>query len=134
MTAPDNKRLLVDAFAALSQGDSRPLVDLFADELCWTVMGNTRWSKTYRGKQTVLAELLGELGKRLAGRYRAAAVRLVAEGDLVVVEARGQATTKSGVPYNNSYCFIYRLAGGRIREVTEYLDTALLTTALADPR
>jgi ketosteroid isomerase-like protein len=28
------------------------------------------------------------------------------------------------------YCFIYRLAGGRITEVTEYLDTELVTEVL----
>jgi uncharacterized protein len=130
VTAAANKSLLRGAFTELSKGDSKPFVGLLADDVHWTVMGTTRWSKTYRGKQTVLTELLGELRNRLADRYRATAERFVAEGDLVVVEACGQATTKAGAPYNNRYCFIYRLVEGKIHEVTEYLDTELLTVAL----
>jgi hypothetical protein len=48
----------------------------------------------------------------------------------VVVEGRGQVTTKTGKPYDNSYCWIYRLADGKIKEITEYLDTELVTAAL----
>lgn len=130
VTAPDNKHRSQGIFEALSKGDSRPFVELLADDVRWTVMGTTPWSKTYDGKQAVLTNLLGELRKRLADRYRATAGRVIADGDLVVVEARGQATTKTGAPYDNSYCFIYRLAEGKIHEVTEYLDTELLTAAL----
>jgi len=95
-------------------------------------MGTTPWSKTYAGKQSVLTDLLGELRTRLADRYRATALLMIAEGDRVVVQARGQATTKRGAPYNNEYCFIYRMENGLIYEVTEYLDTELLTSALGD--
>lgn len=128
--ASDNKQLMEHIFAELSSGNSRPFVERLADDVRWTVMGHTRWSKTYLGKQTVLTDLLGELRGHLADRYRATAERLIAEGDHVVVQARGQATTKAGIPYNNEYCFIYRMADGKIQEVTEYLDTQLLTTAL----
>ena len=46
------------------------------------------------------------------------------------VEARGSNTTKSGVPYNNNYCFVFRLSDNQLKEVTEYLDTELVTGAL----
>jgi len=52
------------------------------------------------------------------------------EDAFVVVEARGKATTTAGTPYDNEYCFIYRIEDGRIKEVTEYLDTELVTSAL----
>jgi uncharacterized protein len=129
-----NKQLMTTIFDELSRGNSRPFVDCLADDVSWTVMGRTRWSRTYRGKPAVLGELLGPLGARLADRYRATAERVLADGDFVVVQARGQAVTKGGLPYNNEYCFIYRIEGGRIKEVTEYLDTELVTSALApDP-
>jgi 2-iminobutanoate/2-iminopropanoate deaminase len=48
----------------------------------------------------------------------------------VVIEARGSATTKAGKPYNNAYCWIYRIAEGKMKEITEYLDTELATAAL----
>ena len=101
-----------------------------ADNFSWTVTGTTQWSKTYAGKNSVLTELFGTLRSKIAGHIKLTADRFVAEGDLVVVEARGSNTTRAGKPYNNKYCFVFRLAEGKLQEVTEYLDTDLLLTAL----
>ena len=130
MSTAANKQLLQHIYAELSQGNSRPLVDSMADEVCWTVAGSTTWSGTYRGKQAVIEQLLTPLRRRFGQPYRATAQRIIAEGDEVVVEARGEVITKEGVPYNNSYCFIYRLAEGKVRELTEYCDTELVSSAL----
>ncbi len=125
----DNKQLLQHAFDEMSAGNSRPFVALLADDVTWTVMGRTKWSGTYSGKANVL-NLLGQLRDRLADRYRATAQRIIAEGPYVVVQAKGKATTKAGAPYDNEYCFVYRVEDGAIKEVTEYMDTELVTSAL----
>ena len=128
--AAENKQLVQRVFDELSNGNSRPLLELLSDDVTWIVMGRTRWSGAYRGKPKVLNDLLGALRGRLADRYRASAQRIIAEGPYVVVQARGQATTKAGAEYNNEYCFVYEFENGRIKEVTEYLDTELVTSAL----
>ena len=130
MSAADNKRLLQDVFAELARGNGRPFVDSMADDVRWTVTGQTKWSKTYEGKQAVITELLGTLRTKIADRQKTIAHRFIAEDDCVVVEARGENMTKSGVPYNNRYCFVFRLADGKVRELTEYMDTELVTAAL----
>ena len=130
MNAAENKKLLQNIFAELAQGNSRPLVDAMADDFRWIVTGNTPWSKTYSGKQVVLGELFGTLTARIEGRIRTTADRFIAEGDSVVVEAHGNNITKSGKPYNNRYCFVFLLADGKLKEVTEYLDTELVTATL----
>ncbi|HUP62281.1 MAG TPA: nuclear transport factor 2 family protein [Thermoanaerobaculia bacterium] len=124
------KELIQSMFDELAKGNSRRFVELMADDITWTVMGRTRWSGTYHGKTKVLNDLLGVLRARLDGPYRATADRILAEGPYVVVQARGDSKTKAGMPYNNEYCFIYRVEGGKIREVVEYLDTELVTAAL----
>ena len=129
----NNRQIIEEIFAALATADSRLFVERMADDITWTVKGQTPWSKTYRGKDAVLKDLLGQLRARLADRYRATAERIIAEGDYVVVQARGQATTTTGLPYNNEYCFVYRLENGLIKEVTEYFDTQLVVTALGAP-
>jgi uncharacterized protein len=129
-TAVENKQLLQSIFQEMSMGDSRPFVAALADDVTWKVMGRTQWSGTYRGKETVLKDLLRALQSRLADRYRASADRIIAEGPYVVVQVRGQAVTTAGTQYNNEYCFIYRVENGQIKEVTEYLDTELVTAAL----
>ena len=42
----------------------------------------------------------------------------------------GKTTTKLGKPYNNRYCAMCRIVDGKLTEVTEYLDTALVDEAL----
>jgi hypothetical protein len=133
MGSAENKQLMQDVFAEFAKANSRPLVDAMADEFCWTISGNGRWSRTYEGKQAVLTELFPALRERIAGRIKMSAQRVLADGDHVVVEARGSNVTKAGVPYNNSYCFVCRFAGGKLVELTEYMDTELVTAALGDP-
>jgi uncharacterized protein len=130
MSASDNKRFLQHVFAELEKGNSRPFVDSFADDIRWTIAGTTAWSRTYDGKKAVLEELLGPLRARLVDRVHVTAHRFIADGDFVVVEASGRATTKNGHPYNNTYCWIFTLADGKVREITEHLDTQLVASAL----
>ncbi|HKE30242.1 MAG TPA: nuclear transport factor 2 family protein [Candidatus Angelobacter sp.] len=130
MSAAENKQLMQHIFDELGQGNSRPLVESMADDFCWTVTGSTKWSRTYKGKEAVLGELFATLRSRMADRIRTIAERFIAEDDVVVVEARGNNTTKNGKPYNNRYCFVFRLANGKLQEVTEYMDTLLVATTL----
>ncbi len=132
MSTAENKQLMQHIFAELSQGNSKPFVEIMADDFCWTLTGTTSWSKTYAGKQAVLTDLLATLRSRIAGQIRTTADRILADGDYVVVEAHGNNTTRSGKPYNNRYCFIFRLAGGKLKEVTEYLDTELVAATLGE--
>ena len=69
----------------------------------------------------------------IADRIRTTAHQFIAEGDHVVVEARGNNVTKAGLPYNNAYCFVVRLTDGKLREITEYMDTELVSAVLGDP-
>jgi uncharacterized protein len=49
-----------------------------------------------------------------------------------VVETQGRVATKAGPRYDNEYCFVFRLEGVRIREITEYLDTQLIAEVLPE--
>jgi uncharacterized protein len=133
MGAKENKQLLQHIFAELAQGNGKPFVESWAEDFSWTIIGTTKWSKTYHGKQAVLKELMQPLFAQFADRYTNTAHRFIAEDDYVVVECRGHVTTKAGKPYNNTYCYVIRLEDGKLCELTEYLDTALIETALANP-
>lgn len=128
--ANPNKQLLQDIFAGLARGDSRPFVNSLADDFCWTLTGTTAWSRTYRGKQSVMTDLMRPLFAQFADQYTNSAHRFIAEGDWVVVECRGKVTTKAGKPYNNQYCWVCRVEGRQLKEVIEYMDTELVATAL----
>lgn len=133
MSAAENKRALQAAFASLARGDGKPFVDLWADDFSWTIIGTTQWSRTYRGKESVRKDLMAPLFSRFATQYTNTAIRFIAEDEYVVVECRGNVTTKEGQPYNNSYCYVCRMTNGQLKELTEYLDTELVTKALGQP-
>ena len=133
MSAAENKLLMQQVFAELAKGNGKPFVDSMADDFRWTITGTTPWSKTYDGKRAVLKDLMQPLFSQFADRYINTAERFIAENNYVVVECRGRVTTKAGKPYNNTYCYVCRMGGGKMRELTEYLDTQLVAAALADP-
>jgi uncharacterized protein len=130
MSAPTNKQLAQSIFAETAKGNGRPFVDALAPDVTWKIIGSTSWSRTFHGKQSVLADLLGPLNRQLAGRNTIAAHRILADGDFVVVEARGLNRTKAGKAYENEYCWVVRFRDGKMIEIVEYADTALVESAL----
>ena len=132
MSAAENKQLLRTAFDAWATGDIRPLIAAMADDVTWTVSGHNSWSGSFVGKDSVRRDLLGPLGEQFEGTYTSTARRFVAEDDVVVVETRGSVATKTGARYDNEYCFVFRLEDGRIREITEYMDTQLVAEVLTE--
>jgi hypothetical protein len=133
VSVADNKQLMQRVFAELASGNGQPCMDALASDARWTVIGTSPWSRTYDGKQAITDELMRPLFRQFASQYKARAVRIVAEDHLVVVEARGEATTKSRKPYNQTYCYVFQLTDGKVRELTEYLDTDLVNQVLETP-
>ena len=94
------------------------------------VTGQYSWSRTFTGKEAILNDLHGHVRSLLVERARAVAQRFIADGDCVVVEARGDNVTKTGIRYDNDYCLVFRFENGKIKEVREYCDSILTEKAL----
>ena len=133
MSAADNKKIVRHIFDEMARRNSAPLLESLADDFRFVVMGSSKWSRSYDGNAAVLAELFAPLRTRIEGKITTIPVRLTAEDDTVVVEARGHNTTKEGKAYNNVYCNVLRLEHGRLKEWIEYCDTALVDAVLGDP-
>ena len=135
MSAAANKKLMQEIFAAAENPDpavrDRALfVASLADDAKWVVTGQYSWSRTFTGKQSILDDLHGHVRSRLVERARTIAHRFIADGDHVVVEAKGDNVTKAGVRCDNDYCLVFRLENGKIKEVREYCDSVLTEKAL----
>jgi uncharacterized protein len=133
--AASNKKLIQEIFAAAGNPDpavrDRALfVASLADDAIWTVTGQYSWSRSFTGKQSILNDLHGHVRARLVERARTIAHRFIADGEHVVVEAKGDNVTREGVRYDNDYCLVFRLEGGRIKEIREYCDSVLTERAL----
>lgn len=133
MSTEENKRLMREVFEALGRGDSRPYLDALDDDFSFTITGHNPWSRTIKGKAAVREELYDPLFAQFADRYTAQLVNLIAEGDYVVVEHHGCVTTKKGQLYNNEYCLVCRLEGGKLKSMKEYADSLLVDRVLDPP-
>ncbi|QOZ32036.1 nuclear transport factor 2 family protein [Bradyrhizobium sp. CCBAU 53421] len=135
MSAADNKKLVQEIFVVASNPDPAVrekslFMTTLADDATWTVTGQYSWSRTFTGKQSIMNDLHGHVRSRLVERTRTVAHRIIADGDIVVVEAKGNNLTKEGQRYDNDYCLVFRFDGGRIKEVREYCDSVLTEKAL----
>ena len=130
MSASENKQLMERLFAGVARGERELFADTLADDVIMYGTGQHSWSQTFKGKEALLRDLYGHLRTLLVEPRRTIPLRFFADGDHVVVEAKGDMMTKQGVRYDNDYCLIYRLANGKIVEIREYLDSALCERVL----
>jgi uncharacterized protein len=94
-----------------------------AEDIKWNILGNS----PIEGKEQVL-----EVSKMLElESFPVITIKnSVAEGNYVVVESTGEAKTKDRKPYNQTYCDVFYFENEKIREITTYLDTALIKESL----
>jgi uncharacterized protein len=130
VSAAENKQLMQEIFARVADGDGSLFVEHLADDVVIRVSGQYSWSQTFKGKEAALRDLYGVVRERTTGLRKTIPLRFIADGDIVVIEARGEMLSKAGVPYNNEYCLIYRLRDRKIVEMTEYQDSTLCERVL----
>ncbi len=132
MNETENKKLLEDVFHQMAAGNVSAMSDAMADDFRWVFPGDWSWAGVWEPKRVVLDELLRPLMAQFES-YRSEADLVVPGGDRVVVQAHSTATTRRGDPYNQTYCFVFRVREGRLTEVVEYCDTALVERVLERP-
>jgi uncharacterized protein len=125
MSVETNKKLMQDIFAEIATGKGTLFAATLADDVVVRVTGQYTWSRTFAGKEAVLRDLYGYVRSLVERGSRTIPSRFFGDGDYVVVEARGDMTTKKGEKYDNDYCLVYRLDNGKIVEMREYCDSVL---------
>jgi ketosteroid isomerase-like protein len=61
MSAEENKQLMRAAFNELATGNGELFMDSLGEDVRWTIIGSTAWSRTYEGKRVVREELMRPL-------------------------------------------------------------------------
>ncbi|QWF83617.1 nuclear transport factor 2 family protein [Amycolatopsis sp. CA-230715] len=127
----ENRELLRRVFDEMAKGNVRALSEAMADDFRWVFPGDWSWSRTWEPKEAVLTKLLRPLMAQFDDDgYRLEADYVLADGDRVAVQARGRGTTRRGRAYHQTYCFVFRVRNGRLTEVIEHCDTALVERVL----
>jgi ketosteroid isomerase-like protein len=127
----DNKEFVRQIYEEVSKGNHQAFIDAVTDDFTFTLIGKTPFSGTYRGVQELFEKSIGPVMSALKTQPRLVVDKIIAEGDYVVVVDHGEGgVTKEGKDYNNTYCNVIRMHDGKIAEVTEYCDTALVNAVL----
>jgi len=128
----DNKRIVRRLFECLSRGDTKAVLDLYADDATVWTAGNLPFSGR-RSKQEVAPLMEGILGAFPEG-LRFSIHGMTAEAERVAVEAESHGRHANGKFYNNLYHFLIVVREGKVREFKEYLDTKLAQEVLLGDR
>lgn len=131
-TSIDTSATLRDYLDALTSGDLDRIAAFFAPDASWTIHGDLPLAGRYEGARAVMDLLATAMGRLFVpGTQTFRFGDIVADGDTAVLEWNvmgiGAAT---GKPYDNDYCGIFTIRGGRIHAVREYFDTDHVRTVL----
>jgi ketosteroid isomerase-like protein len=129
MSAAANKKLVQQIYADSASRSGTTFADNLAEDAVWVVTGQYSWSHEFKGRDAIQNGLMG-FRSFFAGRPRTVAFNFIAEDDFVVVEARGDNVTRTGLRYDNHYCMVWRIENGKIKEIKEYCDSALVERVL----
>jgi ketosteroid isomerase-like protein len=129
MSIAENKELVRGFFDDIAKGNIQGALNRMAEDLRFTLIGTTKLSGVCNSRKEFVDRIMAPLGAQLEGALTITIDNLIADGDFVVVQSHGKSATRNGVAYNNTYCQIFRISDGKIREAIEYLDTELVTRA-----
>ena len=126
MTSP--KDIVLNAWKTFSSRDATRIAALFTDDAEWVApKGNATAVALDHADHMIgapqIARFIAQEMHKLYSQVDIAFRGVYADGDVVIVEERMRATLLGGKLYENDYCFVFTVAGGKIREVWEYMDT-----------
>lgn len=125
------KEAIIAYFERLNASDP-DLLEIFADDVRYVIPGNMPVSGTFHGREQIMHMWLTVFEQ--LEYIKVHPEELVAEGNTVVVQARGEAKTKTGNDYNNLYIFFFRFEDEKVKEVFEFPDTAYAETVVFGSR
>ena len=120
-----NKSLVLEGFRNWAEGTGS-FFDLLADNVEWTIPGNSAIANVYRSKQQFLNEVIIPLNKRLKHSIIPVILEIYTDGDAVLVLWEGKCTALDGLPYLNTYSWFLLFNEGKIRKVTAFFDAKAL--------
>lgn len=117
-----NKALIAQSFEAWGNGTGGPY-SLLADDVSWTITGNSLVAKTYPSREAFLGEVIRPFDARMATPLKPTIRQLYADGDTVVAFFDASGTARDGKPYSNTYAWFLEVKDGRITRAHAFFDS-----------
>jgi ketosteroid isomerase-like protein len=113
-------------FKGLEQGDGASFFEHVDDKVDWIVEGTHPLAGHYKSKSDFLAGTFAKLAKVLPRGTQLVVEHLLVKDDQAVVELHSLATAKSGLRFDNRYCWVVHFDGDTIDRVRAYLDSVMV--------
>jgi ketosteroid isomerase-like protein len=120
---PDRVR---NIFKGLENGDGAAFFEHVADNVDWIVEGTHPLAGHYLSKKAFIAGTFAKLGQVLPQGAQLHVENLIVNDDEAAVELHSLATAKSGMRFDNRYCWVVYFRDGVIVRVRAYLDSAMV--------
>jgi ketosteroid isomerase-like protein len=117
-----NKVAIQRAFDAWAAGTGSPY-DLLAENVTWTITGNSLASKTYDSREAFIEEVIRPFNARMSVGLKPTIRHMYTDGDTVIVFFDASGTAKDGVPYANTYAWFLQLHDGKITNASAFFDS-----------
>jgi ketosteroid isomerase-like protein len=121
-TESRNKELVEAGFKAWSAGTGSPY-DLLADDATWTIVGRSAASKTYKGREAFMRDVIRPFNARMRDPLKPSIRRIYADGDTVIVFFDARGTARDGKPYVNTYAWFLELRDGKVIGASAFFDS-----------
>jgi len=123
MSVEANKQMVTSTWQAFVKGEIKTAFANMSDEVSWLIPGNlSSLSGLRKGKPAIL-EFARNAAKTFPNGLQTQINRVYGDGDTVILELTNRGKLANGRDYENEYCFVFELEGGKIRRVREYVDT-----------
>ena len=115
MAEHPNATMIRKGYAAFATGDMATLDTLFAEDVVWTVAGQSPLAGTFTGKTDVFGKFFAGLGERSGGSLSIEIETVVADDQHVVVLSHHTAS-HGGRTLDAHEIDVYAIRGGRVVE------------------
>ena len=127
MTNPTSKEVVLNAWKTFSSREPDRIAALFTEDAEWIAPAGNATAVALEHTDHMIgpnqiARFIASEMHRLFAAIEISFRGVYAEGDAVIVEERMRATLPGGKACDNHYCFIFIVAGGRIRQVREHME------------
>lgn len=117
-----NKALVEASFAAWWDGRGSPF-DLLADDVSWTIVGNSDASKVYPSRDAFMSEVIRPFNARMSQGLRPTIRSIHADGDSVVIFFDASGVARDGKTYANTYAWFWEMHDGKVVEAHAFFDS-----------
>jgi ketosteroid isomerase-like protein len=117
-----NRSLVEASFAAWQAGTGSPY-DLLADDVSWTIVGNSDASRTYDSRESFMHEVIRPFNARMREGLRPTIRSPHVDGDAVIIFFDAKGIARDGEVYENTYAWFWEMRDGRVVRAHAFFDS-----------